>query len=139
MKHFIKKSEKKHLIKKISSFLENENQEIATAYLFGSFVKSEFFSDIDLGLITNTDLERPLKFELGMETRLENIVKYPVDVRILNHAPFSFSQNVIRHGEIIIDKNPNLRAEFTGNVLKQYFDFSHFRKHYLKEVINAPI
>lgn len=139
MKHFIKKSEKKHLIKKISSFLENENQEIATAYLFGSFVKSESFSDIDLGVITNTDLERPLKFELGMETILENIVKYPVDVRILNHAPFSFSQNVIRHGEIIIDKNPNLRAEFTGNVLKQYFDFSHFRKRYLREVINAPI
>jgi predicted nucleotidyltransferase len=139
MKHFLKKSEKKNIIKKISSFLGNEKQEIAAAYLFGSFIKSEFFADIDLGVITNMDLNSPLKFELGLEARLEDLINYPVDLRILNHAPLSFCQNVIRHGKVIIDKDPNLRAEFTGKVLKQYFDFSIFRKRYLNEVINAPV
>ena len=85
------------------------------------------------------DLNSPLKFELGLKARLEDLINYPVDLRILNHAPLSFCQNVIRHGKVIIDKDPNLRAEFTGKVLKQYFDFSIFRKRYLNEVINAPV
>ena len=30
-------------------------------------------------------------------------------------------------------------AKVEGKVLKQYFDFSHFRRRYLSEVIHAPI
>jgi hypothetical protein len=85
------------------------------------------------------DLNKPLDFELELENRLEKAIKYPVDVRILNRAPISFSQNVFRTGRVIIDKNPNMRADFEGRILKQYFDFSPFQQRYLQEVTNAPV
>ena len=116
-----------------------KHDEIVLAYVFGSFVQSDKFSDIDLGILIKEKLDTPMDMELNLEIALEDIVHYPVDVRILNHAPISFCQNVIRHGRVVLERDANLRADFTGNILKQYFDFAPFRRRYLKEVSNAPI
>ena len=85
------------------------------------------------------DQSRSLSFELDLEGDLERLVAYPVDVRILNQAPLSFSQNVFRSRKVIIDRNPDLRADFETRILKEYFDFAPFQKNHLKEVLNAPV
>jgi predicted nucleotidyltransferase len=107
--------------------------------LFGSFIAAESFSDIDLGMIIKTEIANLMLFEFELENRLEKICSHPVDVRVLNRASLSFCQNVIRFGKVILDRDPNLRADFEGNIRKQYFDFSRFRKQYLREAVNAPI
>jgi len=139
MKHNLKTSQKENIAEQISSYLCRQYEEIIVAYLFGSFVTAGSFGDIDLGILTDTLPDKPLNFELDLECELEKMIKFPVDVRIINRAPLSFCQNIIRHGKIIIDKDPDFRAEFQGNILKQYFDFSRFRRSYLDQVINAPI
>jgi len=139
MKHSLKKSEKEKIIQEISSYLFQGHDEILTVYIFGSFISAQSFSDIDIGIIAAMDLSKPLEFELELENRLEKVIKFPVDVRILNQAPISFAQNVFRAGRVIIDKNPNMRADFEGRILKQYFDFSPFQQRYLQEVTNAPV
>jgi len=139
MKHSLKKSEKEKIIQEISSYLFQGHDEILTVYIFGSFISAQSFSDIDIGIIAAMDLSKPLELELELENRLEKAIKFPVDVRILNQAPISFAQNVFRAGRVIIDKNPNMRADFEGRILKQYFDFSPFQQRYLQEVINAPV
>jgi hypothetical protein len=138
-KYTISKFQRVRIAEDISSYLEENLEGITTAYLFGSFVTDAPFSDIDLGVIIKNDLAKPIFFEFELENRLEKIFKYTVDVRILNRAPLSFCQNVIRHGKVILDRDPNLRADFEGNIMKQYFDYSRFRKQYLKEAVNAPI
>jgi len=139
MKHKLKKSEKEKIIKEISSYFFQRHDDILTVYIFGSFILRRSFSDIDIGIITVIDLSHPLEFELELESQLEKIIKYPVDIRILNQAPISFSQNVFRTGRVILDSNPNMRADFEGRILKQYFDFAPFRQQYLQEVANAPV
>ena len=139
MSHTLSRSEKEKIIQVISSRFFQQYDDIISVYIFGSFISERQFSDIDIGIITAMDLSKPLDFELNLENRLEKLIKYPVDVRILNRAPISFSQNVFRTGRVIIDKNPNLRADFQGRILKQYFDFSPFRQRYLQEVTNAPV
>lgn len=139
MKHTLQKSEKEKVIKEISTCLSQRHKDIMTVYIFGSFMSARSFSDIDIGIVTVMDLSQPLDFELEMESQLEKAIKYPVDLRILNQAPISFSQNVFRTGRVIIDKNPNMRADFEGRILKQYFDFSPFLQRYLQEVTNAPV
>ncbi|MBW2201576.1 MAG: nucleotidyltransferase domain-containing protein [Deltaproteobacteria bacterium] len=139
MKHLLTNNAKAKVVQNISAYLLNQYKKISSAYIFGSFITSDAFSDIDLGVLTNVELEKPLNFELELENRLERIIKYPVDARILNGAPVSFCQNVFRKGEVIVDRDPNQRADFEGRILKQYFDFSYFRREYLKEVLNAPI
>jgi len=138
-KYTISKSQKVRIADNISSYLEENLEGITTAYLFGSFVTDAPFSDIDLGVLIKNDLVKAIFFEFELENRLEKIFKHTVDVRILNRAPLSFCQNVIRRGKVILDRDPNLRADFEGNILKQYFDYSRFRKQYLKEAVNAPI
>jgi predicted nucleotidyltransferase len=139
MKHTLEKADKEKFVEAISSYLLKQYDEIITVYIFGSFISEQYFSDIDIGIIIAKDLSQSLDFELKLENRLEEIVKYPVDVRVLNQAPISFSQNVFRTGRVVIDKEPNMRADFEGRILKQYFDFSPFQKRYLREVTNAPV
>lgn len=103
-----------------------------------SGIRAEFFSDIDPGVLTQMELDRPLDFEVELENELEKVTEYLVDLRALIRAPFSFCQDVIRHGKVILDRDPSLRSDFEGKVLEQYFDFSRFRRRYLVEVVNAP-
>jgi len=138
MKHSLSTEQKTVISNKISSYLNDQYHNIAFAYLFGSFVTEERFNDIDVAVfIKNSDV-KILEFELDLENELEKMVKVEIDVRVINGAPLPFSQNVIRSGKVIVDREPNLRADFEGSILKQYFDFSPFRRRYLAEVENAP-
>lgn len=139
MKHYLKPSQKERIIETISSYLRSQYEEIVVAYLFGSFITAESFTDIDVGIVTKVALDMPLNFELDLENKLERIAKYQTDVRIINQAPLAFCQNVIRYGKVIVDRDPNRRADFEGKILKQYFDFFPFRRRYLDEVVDAPI
>ena len=139
MKHCLTSSQKKHLITEIASYLDRAHKDITVAYVFGSFITAESFSDIDIGVISNKEVERPLSFELLLESQIEKLTKYKTDVRLLNRAPLSFCQNVIRNGRVVFETDPNFRAGFEGKILKEYFDFSPFRRRYLHEVTNAPV
>ena len=134
IKHTITKQDKEKITKTISSYLQN-HKEIVAAYLFGSYVSGQPYGDIDLGILVRNEPENPLEYEFELEIKLEELVKFAVDIRILNKAPVSFVQNVIRHGQIIIDSKPNLRSDFESYILRKYFDFAPFRRRYLAEVI----
>jgi len=138
VKHSLTNIQKEDIFKCISSTLQG-HEEIVVAYVFGSFNSSSTFSDIDIALLTSVNLEACLNYELDLEIELEDAVKYPVDVRVINNAPLAFCQNVIRHGRIILLRDPNLHSDFMGRILKEYFDFAPFRRRYLEEVTNAPI
>lgn len=138
MKNVVSKSHKKKITDDIDKIIKGY-EKIISVYIFGSFMTGSSFSDIDIGILSDEPVPNPLNLELALESEIEKKVKYPVDIRILNEAPISFSQNVIRQGKILIDRNPNTRADFENMVLKKYFDISPFRRRYLKEVSNAII
>ena len=138
-KYSLKNSQREKIVNRFSSYLIERYEEIIAVYLYGSFNTAGRFSDIDLAILVDSPPDDPLFFEINLETELEKVVKYQVDVRIINQAPLSFCQEVIRSGTVLVDRRPNLRADFQGKVLKQYFDFTPFRRRYLYEVVNAPI
>ena len=138
IKHTITKREKEKITKTISSYLQ-QHREIFATYLFGSYVTGEPFGDIDLGVLVRNEPKNLLEYEFELEIKLEELVKFAVDVRVLNNAPVTFVQNVIRHGKIIIDSKPNIRSDFESYILRKYFDIAPFRRRYLAEVINAPL
>jgi predicted nucleotidyltransferase len=138
-RHFLEFSEKEKLIETISAQLTAHHSEIIAAYLFGSFITADSFADIDLAVLTQLELTKPLTFELELEGEIERIIKFPVDVRVLNGAPLSFCFSVIRDGRVILDRNPGVRSDFVSRILRQYHDFSRFRRRYLAEVVNAPV
>ena len=136
MKHHLKPSEKERINREVSGFLLRRYEEIAAAYCHGSFL-TDAFADIDLGVLLYTALGDPVIYEMSLENELEKLISYSVDIRVINEAPISFCQAVVR-GKVILDRDPNRRAEFESRVLREYFDFAPFRQRYLAEVLNAP-
>ncbi len=121
------------ILKSVAEFLADRYPEILAAYVFGSFAREQPFGDLDIAVLLATSL----KFELTLEGDLEKSVHIPVDMRVLNRAPQPFQYNVIREGKLILDQDPNRRAAFEGNVIKQYLDFSRFRRRSLREIAIA--
>lgn len=131
--------DKQDLINKISHIFRTK-KDIVFAYIFGSFISKDEFKDIDIGVyIYNIESATILKSELELERELEDIIRIPADVRIINNAPISFVYNILRNKIVILDNNIDLRSDFEGIVLNKYFDIQYFRKEYLREVVNASI
>lgn len=138
-KRILTAEEKKHLIERITAVLQAKGY-ILFAYIFGSFTSGKSFNDIDVGIYVS--LEKPvsqLNLELEIERELGDVLHIPVDVRIINRAPQSFTYSVLKSGRVVLDNDKSLRADFEGLVLKKYFDFIHFRNEYLREIANASV
>ena len=138
-KHKISDSEKEKILGKIIDNLKDENS-IIFAYLHGSFLEGSF-RDIDLAIYVQTTLNKKeaLKLELKLERELEEKIKLPMDVRILNYSPLSFRYNVIKDGNLILSRNENLRSDFESLSIREYLDFNFFRKRYMREVLGLEV
>ncbi len=127
------------IISKVTDHI-NSMDIIIFAYIFGSFARGEAFSDIDIGTYVKGGLVKSsLEIEFEMEEKIEDLTGYPVDVRVLNHAPVSFIFQVVKDGLLIKDKDPDIRSDFEGIVFKKTHDFIRFRNEYLREISNAPV
>ena len=105
----------------------SEYTRVKLAYLFGSFIKSQFFNDIDIGIVLEDEKEayEDLKFGLKIGRILEKSInfKYPIDVKILNHAPIYFQYNVIKTGEVIFSKNEDIRIDYEKKLMGLFLEY----------------
>ena len=136
-KRSLDEARRNSILKSVAEFLAGRYPEILAAYVFGSFVRGQTFGDLDVAVLLATSPADPLAFELTLEADMEKLVHIPVDMRVLNQAPQPFQYTVIREGKLILDRDPNRRAAFEGNVVKQYLDFSRFRRRSLREAAFA--
>jgi hypothetical protein len=138
-KHKISDSGKEKILGKIIDTLMDEDS-IIFSYLHGSFLDNHF-RDIDLAIYVQTTLNKKeaLKLELKLERELEEKIKLPMDVRILNYSPLSFRYNVIKDGKLILSRNENLRSDFESLSIREYLDFNFFRKRYMREVLGLEV
>lgn len=120
--------QKETVINKIKEYL-NKRQEVLFAYIFGSFVKSEEFSDVDIALYVNGEFS--FKYEFEIEDNLEKILNLPVDVRVINNAPVSFAYGVLKDGLLI--KDNDVRTDFQMLKFKEYMDYVHLRDEYIRD------
>jgi len=117
-----------------------KRENIIFAYIFGSFVNSEKYNDIDVAIyVSDFDREKVLEIEFELEKILEDKIKKPFDVRIINDAPLGFVYNVLINKIIIVDKDSLLRSDFESLTFRKYFDYKHLIDEYLREIKNAPL
>ncbi len=135
----ISASNKRIIIERLGDYLEKVPN-LLFAYVYGSFMTAERFRDIDVAVYLKQAPSIPLQTELEIETELANLIKgYLVEVRILNNAPLSFRYNVIKSGKPTAVVDDEARTEFEESTLNHYFDFSPYRKMYLKETLGHGI
>jgi len=114
------------------------------AIFFGSFANKQtnFFSDIDIAIHTNKELEL---LEIGeLVVNLEDILHKKVDLVLLNELykknPL-LAYNITTNHEIIMLNDKNLYIDFKTNSFLWYFDFEPtlkmFNENFLKRVENG--
>jgi hypothetical protein len=138
-RYHLSQDQKSTLKGKIKQVLDDHCKEADAVYLFGSFAGNARFSDIDIGLLLKEIPSDPTEYELKLEVNLERQIGYPFDIRILNTAPPGFCYDAIAAKQLLVDRDPDRRADFEGYMLKKHFDFQYYRKRYLSEVLNAPL
>ncbi len=121
-----------------SELVKKEN--ILFAYIFGSFVNSNNYKDIDIGIyISDFDMDKALDLEFELERILEDKIQKSFDVRVINKAPLGFIYNILKGKIVIIERDSLLRSDFESLIFRKYFDYQHLIDEYLKEIKNAPL
>ena len=112
--------------------------DIAFAYLFGSFVDGrEAFRDIDLGVwFRQCDQLSHFHEDIELSVELTRKTTIPVDVRPLNEAPVTFVYTVLK-GELIDNSDDDLRCRVTERTLREYFDIQPILQRAMKEAYSS--
>ncbi|MCL6611483.1 MAG: nucleotidyltransferase domain-containing protein [Peptococcaceae bacterium] len=139
--YFLDPEEKTKLLKNLAETLK-DNEEIAFAYIHGSFPAENSFHDIDIAIYLEPVPPGEAQFtrtEISMEVELEEKFGYPFDVRIINRAPLSFRYNVLKNGRLLFSKDEDLSTHFAARTIGDYIDFLPYRRRYLKEVLGLEV
>ncbi len=115
------------------------DKDVAAVYLFGSYVKRKErkSSDLDLGILHNTNID-PLKiFESNLEfaVQLEEITGKTVDVVDLEKVNTYILHQMMLDKILILDKNSKRRIDFEVARRKEYFDRKNFYKTYHEQAL----
>lgn len=132
------------IIEYLKDILSKEDN-IVSAFLYGSFLYEKKYNDIDIGVFTNKKLKKSklLDYEFELNEKLSNNIKInKLDVRIIDNAPGSFLFNVFQ-GECLFMKDDTITDKIelvTHKELdKQYYrdQFYHFLVQGLKEELKC--
>jgi hypothetical protein len=123
------------LLEKLTTCLSHR-PEILFAILYGSAAEGESFRDLDIGVWVNrteVPAAAELAYSLALADEIEQVIRYPVDVRVINDAPLGFRYNVSRGAALVINQ-AEMFYTFLERTWDEYFDFQPVARQYLKEL-----
>ncbi len=113
-----------------------EKKEIVASYLYGSVLYSEFYNDLDIGLLISNSFKPNVIYEAKLAGKLEKkfkdifgIIK-PVDVRVLNGTSLRFLFSILKNSKIIFSRDDHKRVQFEAKTMVEYLDIKpHFEMY----------
>lgn len=105
-------------------------EEVAFAYLFGSFARGDNFTISDIDIAVYLSGKASLADELRLYSTICRELKHDnIDLIILNNTNnIMLLDEIVRYGKVVCDRNPSLRESFELRVLHDAIDFKHQRK-----------
>jgi predicted nucleotidyltransferase len=126
-----------HIRRRLLAMLD-PHQEIAFAYLHGSFLDEDLpYHDVDVAVYLDTDWipgHDLFEYEMALSVELTLALHIPVDIHVLNQAALGFQHSVIRRGEILFSRCDESLTDFIERVGLAYMEFSYYVGDYLREV-----
>ena len=103
---------------------------INTVVLFGSYAKNmpRKQSDVDIALLYQKELVPNSMILVELRERLSEKLKREVDIICLNTASPIIAMQVVKHGKILLNKNPRLYENYLVNLFTDYADLKLMRK-----------
>jgi len=99
-----------------------KDERVVFAYIYGSSLKERRFGDIDIGAYCLPEYDEhkvssEIKIALSKET---DILPDRFDVRIINRVDNLLYLKEVLGGELLIDKNPEIRGNFIEHFSMRY-------------------
>ena len=129
------RARRKYLVSEVIKRAREDGQVLALI-LFGSQARGEdtAVSDLDLCLVLSPAPYTPLELS---EKQFEYLAKFPPDIHIFQQLPLYMKQQVLRDGNVLFCRDEDLLYELAFTVIREYSDFEHVYRDYLKEVANV--
>jgi len=121
---------KESIYKRIREYLFHK-REVVLAYVFGSFLESDSFKDMDIALLLDdkivgtSEVSFP-KFALKLASELEKSVAPPrldFDLKVLNLTPIYFQYEVIKKGTLVFSRSEVESVQYEVRVISEYLDY----------------
>lgn len=105
----------------IKRVLEKDKR-VVFAHLYGSSIKEKKFKDVDIAVYSLAEydeliLSSEIKIALSKET---GIPSDRFDVRIINRVDNLLYLKEVLEGELLVDKNPDIRGKFIEHFSMKY-------------------
>jgi len=121
---------KESIYKRIREYLSHKREAIL-AYVFGSFLESDSFKDMDIALLLDAKIvgasEFPFpKFALKLASELERSVAPPrldFDLKILNLTPIYFQYEVVKKGTLVFSRSEVESVQCEVRMISEYLDY----------------
>jgi len=123
----------KDIINIIKEILFSRN-EIIAAFIYGSFLYTEDYDDIDVGVFTNCSfhgLEKP-DYEFELEQLLsKKLTGSKIDLRVINNTPDKFLYNVFK-GYYLFSKDEKIE-KIIEHVIQKSLDQQYYQIQYVQQ------
>lgn len=133
---FMEQGEKEKILNRVAACLARQHPEVLFAYAHGSFVNDGPFRDLDVAIFLLPEIaaRSDFHYEMQMEAQIEKALgaQFAIDVRALNTAKLSFQYHVLR-GRLLIDRNPDVRIDFSAKTASRYLDIAPILNHHTRE------
>jgi predicted nucleotidyltransferase len=124
------------------------HDEITFALLYGSMVTPEVperYGDLDLAIHVRPDrlqveqfvLESQIEAEIYRHLSVQRLNYPPVEVLVVNNAPYSFLNSLLRGAYIVLKEDEETLTDFIEEVSGRSMANSHLRSESLREVTEA--
>ena len=131
-------ADRQKIVEKAKKVLFNEKK-IVFSYIFGSFLNSPTFRDIDIGVyIDDVAKESVFDKEMELAKKISEACELPIDVidaKILNFAPNHFLNNVFKNGTVLLSKNEKLLSSIIEETSLTAVANEFFAYQSLKELV----
>ena len=105
-----------------------QKDEIIFAYIYGSVARNQDtrLSDIDLAIYIGEDKKPaagPFGYRSDLIAELQPLAGNAIDLIILNEAPNLLAYHVFKEGNLLFNKDPDLRTRVHAKTVDKYLDF----------------
>lgn len=112
---YVLSCDNKEVIQKIKDYLYDRD-DIAIAYLFGSFDTEDFnsSSDIDIAILPMKEIS--YSECLGMNSELEDLIEFPIDLNNIESLPEYIQIQIVMRNKQLFCKDDLLEQKFLDKV-----------------------
>ena len=113
-------------IQEVAERIFSDHPEVSVAYVFGSFLKSKLYNDVDIGLLLQENFHPDALYEARLAGQFEKELEGSFDIRILNNRSFRFLFYILQDAKLVFVRDESHRIRFEQRVLTQYMDFKPY-------------